>query len=92
MMETLLGRSAELVEKKQFKKLDLPAFVDLRPGFSPVEDQGKVEACTAHVVTAIAEYLEQKALDEYSHRSRLFLYKATKNLLRPIISRSIMSA
>ncbi|MBD1865421.1 MULTISPECIES: C1 family peptidase [Trichocoleus] len=82
MMETVMGQSAELIEKRQFKKLDLPAFVDLRSGFSPVEDQGKIESCTAHVVSAIAEYLEQKAFSEYSHRSRLFLYKATKNLLR----------
>jgi C1A family cysteine protease len=82
MLDVVMGRSAKLIENRQFKKLDLPSFVDLRAGFSPVEDQGKIEACTAHVVTSIAEYLEQKASQEYRHRSRLFLYKTTKNLLK----------
>ncbi|MBW4650892.1 MAG: C1 family peptidase [Kastovskya adunca ATA6-11-RM4] len=82
LLDTVMGSSAKLIETRQFKKLDLSPFVDLRPGFSPVENQGKLESCTAHVVTAIAEYLEQKAFQEYRHRSRLFLYKTTKNLLK----------
>lgn len=82
LLDTVMGRSARFIENRQFKKLDLPPFVDLRPGFSPVEDQGRMESCTAHVVTAIAEYLEQKATQEYRHRSRLFLYKTTRNLLK----------
>ncbi|HEY9878640.1 MAG TPA: C1 family peptidase [Leptolyngbyaceae cyanobacterium] len=82
LLEMVMGRSAKLVEDRQLKKLDLPPFVDLRNGFSPVEDQGRIESCTAHVVTSIAEYLEQKTSQEYRHRSRLFLYKTTKNLLK----------
>jgi C1A family cysteine protease len=42
--------------------------MDLEPYFSPVEDQGPLGSCTANAGVALVE-------------SRLFLYKATRNLL-----------
>lgn len=55
--------------------------VDLRPWCSPVEDQGMLGSCTAHAGVALYEYFEKKAFGKYIDGSRLFLYKATRNLL-----------
>jgi hypothetical protein len=34
----------------------LPATVDLRPSFSPVEDQGRIGTCTAQAAVGLLEY------------------------------------
>ena len=54
---------------------------DLRQWCSPVEDQGKLGSCTAHAGTSLYEYYERRAFGKYIDGSRLFLYKATRNLL-----------
>ncbi len=59
----------------------LPASVDLRRWCSPIEDQGQIGACTAHAAAALIEYYERRAFGTYLDISRLFLYKATRNLL-----------
>ena len=59
----------------------LPAQVDLRPWCSPVEYQGELNSCTAHAGVGLVEYYEQRAFNRYLDASRLFLYKATRNLL-----------
>ncbi len=59
----------------------LPASVDLRRWCSPIEDQGDLGACTAHAAAALIEYYERRAFGTYIDISRLFLYKATRNLL-----------
>jgi C1A family cysteine protease len=59
----------------------LPASVDLRQWCSPVEDQGSLGSCTAHAAAAIVEYFERKAFGKHLDASRLFLYKATRNLM-----------
>ena len=59
----------------------LPAKVDLRQWCSPIENQGELGSCTAHAGTALYEYFERKAFGKYIDGSRLFLYKATRNLL-----------
>ena len=59
----------------------LPASVDLRRWCSPIEDQGQLGACTAHAAAALIEYYERRAFGSYIDISRLFLYKATRNLL-----------
>lgn len=62
-------------------KLMLPASVDLRNWCSPVEDQGALGSCTANSGVGLVEYFERKAFGKHVDASRLFLYKATRNLL-----------
>lgn len=57
------------------------AAVDLRPWFSPIEDQGNLGSCTAQAGVGVLEYYERCAFGKYINGSRLFLYKATRNLL-----------
>ncbi len=59
----------------------LPATVDLRQWCSPIEDQGALGSCTANAGMGILEYFERRAFGRYLDASRLFLYRATRNLL-----------
>ncbi|HTQ13822.1 MAG TPA: C1 family peptidase [Rhizomicrobium sp.] len=59
----------------------LPAVVDLRPWFSPVEDQGYLGSCTANAAAGLLEYNERRARGRFVDASRLFLYKAERDLL-----------
>jgi C1A family cysteine protease len=59
----------------------LPSSVDLRAGFSPVENQGQLGSCTANAGVGILEYFEQQAFNRHVDASRLFLYKATRTLM-----------
>ncbi len=63
------------------KGLTIAPMVDLRQWCSPVEDQGTLGACTAHAGVGMVEYFERKAFGKHIDASRLFLYKATRNLL-----------
>ena len=53
----------------------LPRSVDLRPGCSPIEDQGALGSCTGNALAGAVEFLERK---EHATRlvdvSRLFIY------------------
>jgi C1A family cysteine protease len=60
----------------------LPAAVDLRGWASPVEDQGALGSCTAQAGAGIIEYYERKSFGHHVEASRLFLYKATRNLMK----------
>ena len=76
--------------KKMFKKIDVKTQVkksgsepiSLLQWFSPVEDQGTLGSCTANAGVALVEYFERKAFNKHIDASRLFLYKATRNLMR----------
>lgn len=59
----------------------LPPKVDLRAWCSEIDDQGALGSCTANAAAGIVEYLENRALGKYFDTSRLFIYKATRNLL-----------
>lgn len=59
----------------------LPSSVDLRAWCSPIEDQGALGSCTANAGVAVVEYFERRAFGRHMDASRLFLYKATRNLL-----------
>lgn len=84
--------SKELLSKKEIHALvtpiglnkadgtTLPSSVDLRRWCSPVEDQGGIGACTAHAGVGMVEYYEKRAFGKHIDASRLFLYKATRNL------------
>lgn len=58
----------------------LPAEVDLSEYCSPIEYQGTLGSCTAHTGTALLEYFENRAYGAYTRASRLFLYKAARDL------------
>jgi C1A family cysteine protease len=59
----------------------IPGSADLRAWCSPVEDQGSIGSCTANAGVGVVEYFERRAFGKHIDASRLFLYKATRNLL-----------
>jgi C1A family cysteine protease len=59
----------------------LPASVDLRAWFTPVENQLNLGSCTANAGVGVVEYFEKRAFNSHIDASRLFLYKVTRNLL-----------
>ncbi|MDY6857192.1 MAG: C1 family peptidase [Thermodesulfobacteriota bacterium] len=56
--------------------------VDLRDWCSPIENQQSLGSCTAHAAVGIVEYLQCRAFDKHIDGSRLFVYKATRNLMQ----------
>jgi C1A family cysteine protease len=67
---------------KTKKRAALPLTADLREWCSPVEDQGRLGACTANAGAGVIEYYERKAFGRHIDASRLFLYKVTRNLMK----------
>jgi C1A family cysteine protease len=65
----------------ELAKLTLPATVDLRGWCSPIENQLSIGSCTAHAGVGLVEYFEKRAFGRFIDASRLFLYKATRDLL-----------
>jgi len=63
------------------KAVTVPAAIDLRAWCSPVENQGSLGSCTANAAVGLVEYMERRAYGRYIDASRLFLYKATRDLL-----------
>jgi C1A family cysteine protease len=59
----------------------LPKKIDLRQWCSPIEDQRSLGSCTAHAGVGIVEYFERRAFGKHIDGSRLFVYKATRNLM-----------
>jgi len=72
----LLTKSKSTLASKK-----LPIKKDLRAWCSPIENQGEIGSCTAHAVIGLLEYYELKAFGNHIDASRMFLYKATRNLL-----------
>ena len=62
-------------------KATLPESVDLKEWCSPIENQGELGSCTAQAGVALVEYFERRAFGKHIDASRLFLYKATRNIL-----------
>lgn len=60
----------------------LPAGADLRAWCSPIENQLNLGSCTANAGVGMVEYYERRAFGRHIDASRLFLYKATRNLLK----------
>ncbi|MEO6228538.1 MAG: C1 family peptidase [Ferruginibacter sp.] len=83
--KTVSNILSELNEKaKKSPKAKIAALStkeDLRQWCSPIEDQGQLGSCTAHAGIGLYEYYERRAFGKYIDGSRLFLYKATRNLL-----------
>jgi C1A family cysteine protease len=72
-----IGLTSDVVRESRA----LPTRVDLRPWCSEIDDQEYLGSCTAHAAVGIVEYLEKRAFGKYLDSSRLFVYKATRNLL-----------
>ncbi len=64
------------------KKAALPATVDLRQWCSPIENQLDLGSCSANASVGIVEYFERRANGKHIDGSRLFVYKATRNLMQ----------
>ncbi len=74
-----LERVIKLVNKKDALPLHYNLF---HTGFlTPVENQGVLGSCAAHAVIGLAEYLIKKGTGTVNDLSRMFLYKATRNLM-----------
>lgn len=54
---------------------------DLRAWCAPIENQGELGSCTANAGVGMVEYFERRTFGRHVDASRLFLYKATRNLL-----------
>jgi C1A family cysteine protease len=67
---------------KKKTSITVPKKVDLRAWCSPIEDQGQIGSCTAHASIGLYEYFERRAFGKHIDGSRLFQYKATRNLLQ----------
>ena len=61
---------------------ELPVSVDLRQWASLARDQGKINSCTAHATSAMLEYIQRRKYKREINGSRLFVYKASRNLLQ----------
>lgn len=58
-----------------------PPKVDLRQWCPDIEDQGGLGSCTAQAGVGVVEYFERRAFGRHIEGSRLFVYKATRNLM-----------
>jgi C1A family cysteine protease len=72
---------APLLEAVGVPNTTPPSSVDLRPWCSPVENQGQLGSCTANAGVGMVEYFERRAFNRHLDGSRLFLYKATRDLM-----------
>lgn len=59
----------------------LPQTTDLRQWCSEIFDQKRLGSCTANAGVGLVEYFENRAFGRHIDASRLFLYKATRDLL-----------
>lgn len=62
-------------------KAKLPPGVDMRGDCTAVENQGEIGSCTAQSVVGLMEFLWKQVYGSPIDASRMFLYKATRNLL-----------
>ena len=66
--------------RKSRKKLKKS--INLREYCSPIDNQGDLNSCTAHAGVGLVEYFEIKTSGKYINASKMFLYKATRNLAK----------
>ena len=76
-----IKKTLGLKKSSEALKDAMPPKVDLAPWFSPIEDQKSLGSCTANAAVGIVEYFEKRAHDKHVDGSRLFVYKATRNLM-----------
>ena len=76
-----IAESLKMALPSGVSPLGVPERVDLSYWCSPVEHQQCIGSCTAQAGTGMVEYFVRKSFGDYTDFSRLFLYKATRNLL-----------
>jgi len=81
VVSELTDRLRQRQKRPKGKAKALPGKVDLRQWCSPIEDQGALGSCTAQAAVGVVEYFQQRAFGKHVDRSRLFVYKTTRNLL-----------
>ncbi len=82
MLEKIDFKIDRRAKKPQIRyPFSIPERQDLRHFCSPIENQGQLGSCTAHAALGIVEYFERRAFDEHIDGSRLFVYKATRDLM-----------
>ncbi len=74
-----VNASAQGTQGTQAAAAAVPPSADLRPWFSPIEDQGHLGSCTANAAAGLLEYFERRAHGNYIDASRLFIYKAERD-------------
>lgn len=78
----IIKRLADQLKKGKSKALQAPPkSVDLTPWCSPIENQLNLGSCTAHAAVGIVEYFQRRSFGKHLDGSRLFVYKATRNLM-----------
>ena len=66
-----------------FTNKNIPPKVDeIRKYCSSIDNQGNLSSCTAHAGAGLVEYFENIAYGRSKKVSKLFLYKASRNLLK----------
>jgi C1A family cysteine protease len=78
----IVDMSKKLGLPKGKEPKSLPQVVDLSDSCSKVENQGALGSCSAHAAVGIVEYFQNRAFDKHLEGSRLFVYKATRNLMQ----------
>ena len=62
----------------------VPSSVDLRPFCTPVFDQGNLGSCTANAAAGLLGYHNRRSFGKDAPLSRLFIYKATRDLMQAV--------
>jgi C1A family cysteine protease len=75
-----IAKKLGLPKGKELKKPQTT--VDLRTWCSPIENQKGLGSCTAHAAVGVVEYFQRRAFGKHIDGSRLFVYKATRNLMQ----------
>jgi len=78
----IVQMSRKLGFSKGKKPKGFPDSIDLRTWCSSVENQQSLGSCTAHAAVGIVEYFQRRAFNKHIEGSRLFVYKATRNLMQ----------
>ena len=81
VVKPLLAKLKPKAGKKE-APLTVPASVDLRAWFSPIENQLNLGSCTVNVGVGLLEYYERRAYGKHIDASRFFLYKTSRDLLK----------
>jgi C1A family cysteine protease len=66
----------------QISASSLPTSADLRKWCPEIENQLSLGSCTSHAGVGVFEYFENRTFGKYIDASRLFLYKATRDLMQ----------
>jgi C1A family cysteine protease len=77
----LLAKTKALGAGAKAAPAALPPNIDLRASFTPIFDQGQLGSCTAQAAAGLLQYFEKHTRGTWVDASRLFIYKAERDLL-----------